>query len=110
MSSSELTGLGTRHFLDLGHRRIGFILRPRDTSTSVDRFSGCCRELDSVGLTAVTELVIWGSFSHDGGYSGLVRLMSPERPPSAIFCGNDVIAIGALEACQKLGIDVPCKM
>lgn len=97
----------TRHLLDLGHRRIGFILGPRDTSTSVDRFAGGCRELDVSGLVPAPDHVIWGSFSHEGGYSGLVQLMNLPQPPSAIFCGNDVIAIGALEACQKLGIDVP---
>lgn len=96
-----------RHLLDLGHRRIGFILGPRETSTSVDRFAGGCRELEADGLQPATECVIWGGYSHDGGYSGLVRLMGLAQPPSAIFCGNDVIAIGALEACQKLGIEVP---
>ena len=97
----------TRHLLDLGHRRIGFILGPRDTSTSVDRFAGACRELEAASLTPDSEHVIWGSFSHDSGYSGLVLLMNLPQPPSAIFCGNDVIAIGALEACQKLGLEVP---
>lgn len=97
----------TRHLLDLGHRRIGFILGPRDTSTSADRFAGGCRELEADGLTPAPDHVVWGSYSHEGGYSGLVQLMNLPQPPSAIFCGNDVIAIGALEACQKLGIDVP---
>ena len=96
-----------RHLLDLGHERIGFILGPRETSTSIDRFAGGCRELEAVGLAPAPDHVIWGSYSHDGGYSGLVRLMNLAQPPGAIFCGNDVIAIGALEACQKLGIDVP---
>ncbi len=95
------------HLLDLGHRKIGFILGPNDTSTSVDRYAGGYRELETNGIVQAPDHVIWGSYSHDGGYSGLVRLMGLEQPPSAIFCGNDVIAIGALEACQKLDIDVP---
>ena len=97
----------TRHLLDLGHRRIGFLLGPKDTSTSVDRFAGACKELRAAGIEPDPDLSIWGSFSHDSGYSGLVRLSNLPKPPSAICCGNDVIAIGALEACQKLGIDVP---
>lgn len=97
-----------RHLLDLGHRNIGFLLGPRDTSTSMDRYTGGCRELRTAGIAPVPpENVIWGTFSHDSGYSGLVQLMNLPKPPTAILCGNDVIAIGALEACQKLGIRIP---
>ena len=96
-----------KHLLDLGHQHIGFILGPRDTSTSVDRFAGSRRELESAGVTLNTEYVFWGDFSHDSGYSSLIRLMNLPQPPTAVFCGNDVIAIGALEACQKLCLKVP---
>ena len=96
-----------RHLIDLGHRRIGFLMGQRNLSTSLDRFDGACRELQAKGLTPDAANVIWGSYSHDSGYSGLVQLMNLPQPPSALFCGNDVIAIGALEACQKLGINIP---
>ena len=96
-----------RHLLDLGHRRIGFILGPPDTSTSVDRLAGSRDELEANGIEILKENTVWGSYSHDSGYSGIVQLMNLVQPPSAIFCANDVIAIGALEACQKLGIQVP---
>lgn len=97
----------TRHLLDLGHRKIGFILGPRDTSTSIDRYDGSCQELQAAGLSPDKDHVIWRSFSHESGYSGLIQLMNLPNCPTAIFCGNDVIAFGALEACQKLGINVP---
>ncbi len=97
----------TRHLIELGHHNIGFLMGPRDTSTSVDRLQGCQRELDSAGLTATGRNVIWGSYSHDSGYSGLMQLMNLADAPTGVVCANDVIAIGALDACQKRQIRVP---
>ncbi len=96
-----------RHLLDLEHHKIGCILGPLNTSTSADRFEGCCVELANAGIELPQENVIWGTYTHECGYSGIVHLMDLEEPPTAIFCGNDVIAIGALEGCQKLGLRVP---
>ena len=80
---------------------------PRDTSTALGRFDGFTEELSSAGLALDPSLVVWGSFTHESGYSGLVRLMRQEQPPTAVFCGNDVIANGALDASKKLGLSVP---
>ena len=95
------------HFLELGHRKIAFIMGPRDTSTSLDRYEGCLAELETASLHPPENHVVWGSYSHESGYSGLVRLMTAAGPPTAVFCANDVIAIGALDACRKLGLAVP---
>lgn len=100
----------TRHLIDLGHRRIGFLLGPRSTSTAVDRYQGCLRALNAAGLPVEGHPVFWGDFSHDSGYSGLVNLMNLPDPPTAVFCANDVIAIGALDACEKLGVRVPADL
>ena len=97
----------TRHLIELGHRKIGFLMGPRDTSTSVDRLHGCQRELDAAGLTSSSPDIIWGSYSHDSGYSGLMQLMSLPDTPTGIVCANDVIAIGALDACRKRQLRVP---
>lgn len=96
-----------RHLLELGHTRIGFIMGPKNTSTSFDRYVACRQELEKVQIPPSDELVVWGSYSHDGGYSGIVRLMNSSNPPTAVFCANDIIAIGALDACHKLGLQVP---
>ena len=51
--------------------------------------------------------VVQGPFDPDTGRRGLIRLMSRQTPPTAVFCGNDVIALGALNAAVSLGIDIP---
>jgi LacI family transcriptional regulator len=98
------------HLLELGHRRIGFILGPQNTSTSLQRFQGATAALAERGLKPDPELCLWGPFSHEAGYSGVLRLSSSDQPPTAIFCGNDVIALGALDAARKYGIEVPGKI
>ncbi len=97
----------TRHLIELGHSKIGFLMGPRNTSTSVDRLHGCRRELDAAGRTSAGHNIIWGSYSHDSGYSGLMQLMNLPDAPTGVVCANDVIAIGALDACQKRGLRVP---
>lgn len=107
-SDNYMAGVeAARHLIELGHYRIGFILGPRDTSTSVDRYSGCLKECEAAGFDPLEDHVIWSGYSHDAGYSGIVRLMNTPNPPTAVFCANDVIAMGALDACHKLGFAVP---
>jgi LacI family transcriptional regulator len=98
------------HLLALGHRRIGFILGPNNTSTSLQRFQGASEALAENGLGPDPELCVWGPYSHETGYSGVLRLWNSEQRPTAIFCGNDVVALGVLDAARKHGIDVPARL
>jgi LacI family transcriptional regulator len=94
----------------LGHRDIGAILGPGDTSTSRDREAGMRAALEAAGLELDEERVFRGSqFSYEVGYEGLQRLLEPDDGPvpTAIFCANDVIAIGALNAARACGVAVP---
>jgi LacI family transcriptional regulator len=96
-----------RHLLELGHRRIGFILGPNNTSTSVQRFKGASAALAEVGQKPDPSLCVWGPYSHEAGYSSVLRLWNSPEPPTAIFCSNDLLALGALDAARKHGVDVP---
>ena len=107
-SDNEMSGReAAEHLLELGHRRLGAVMGPANTTTAVGRLRGYRQTIQAAGLELDPSRVIWGSFSHENGYFGLVRLMQSRNPPTAIFCGNDVIAIGALDASMKLGIAVP---
>ena len=96
-----------RHLIDLGHRNIGFIMGPKETSTSRDRHKGATKYLTSEGIRTDPNLTVWGGYTHASGYSALLTLMQQPQPPTAIVCGNDTIAIGVLEAACKHGFDVP---
>ncbi|MEQ9259041.1 MAG: LacI family DNA-binding transcriptional regulator [Roseovarius sp.] len=95
------------HLIALGHRRIGFLMGPATTSTSKGRLDGALSVLARHGIPLDPALVFHTEFTHEGGYSGCVQLMRTPEPPTALFCANDVIAIGALDATGKIGLSVP---
>jgi LacI family transcriptional regulator len=105
---NEIAGQeAARHLFGLGHRRIGFILGPADTSTSRDRFNGAVNFLAERNAMPADDWIHWGAYTHASGYSSLLALITGERQPTAVICGNDTIAIGAMEAARRRGIDVP---
>ncbi|MDJ0105045.1 LacI family DNA-binding transcriptional regulator [Rhodococcus erythropolis] len=96
--------------VSLGHTRVGLITGPRNTSTGRDR-AGAFREcLAGSGTLLDPDLVVVGDFDTKTGDSGLRRLLAGSRPPTAVFCTNDVIAIGALNAAAALGVSVPSQL
>jgi LacI family transcriptional regulator len=99
--------IGGRHLIELGHRRIAAICGPANTSTSRDRRAGLAEALAGAGLGLDPALVREGTFSHQSGYQHTRDLLRLPDPPTAIVCGNDVVAFGALDAALSLGVRVP---
>jgi LacI family transcriptional regulator len=98
---------GARHILQLGHRRIGVIRGPSNTSTSRDRMLGLTDAMTAEGLTLDPVLVREGTYSHESGYQHGRDLLRLADRPTAIVCGNDIVAFGALDAARSLGVRVP---
>ncbi|MCY4306047.1 MAG: LacI family DNA-binding transcriptional regulator [Aestuariivita sp.] len=96
-----------RHLVSLGHKRIGFLMGPESTSTSMGRLKGAKSVLDESDIQFDETLLFHTEFTHEGGYSSCLQLLRLPLPPSALFCANDVIAIGALEAARKQGYRIP---
>ena len=92
---------------DLGHTRIGALFGPTDMSTGVAREAGFRSGLAERKVELPHDLVRYGPFSTTAGEDGLAALMSAPEPPTAIFCANDVIAVGTMNAAQALGISIP---
>jgi LacI family transcriptional regulator len=97
-------------FVDLGHRKIGAIHGPRQTSTGRDREHGFREALAESGLAVPGTRSARGAFAYAAGHDALEALMTGGDRPTAIFCANDVIALGALNAANRLGIDVPAEL
>jgi LacI family transcriptional regulator, galactose operon repressor len=91
----------------LGHRRIGYISGPENTSTSRDREAGLSKALAQRGVPLSPELRRVGEFTHHSGYQWATELLDRPDRPTAIFCANDVVAFGALDAARNLRIEVP---
>jgi LacI family transcriptional regulator len=91
---------------DLGHRRIGVILGPRDISGVIERETGLRNGFSARGIPMPTELVRRGAFSYENGRTAMLDLLGLKRPPTAVVCANDVIALGALNAAESAGVSV----
>lgn len=100
--------MATEHLLSLGHRRIGVIsglTSHNDRARS--RIEGVRQALKQAGLKLAPSLLTEQPFNPNGGRVGLHALMQARQPPTAIFCGNDLLAIGALLEAQRMGLKVP---
>ena len=99
--------LMSNEVLRFGHRVIGAIFGPRDTSTGRDRETGLRAALQLRGVPLRKGLTWRGPFSYESGYRGLRHVSTAPTSPSCVICGNDVIAIGAMNAARSLGLRVP---
>lgn len=95
------------YFVENGHRRIAFIGGPSVASTARDRRRGFANGLSAADLPLLPDLTLEGPFSHDFGYTATTRLLHSDDPPTAIFCSNDLLAFGALDAARAQGVSVP---
>jgi LacI family transcriptional regulator len=93
------------HLLSRGAERIAMITGPH--LTAANRMSGYRRALADAGKQELRSLVVTGDFTRAGGRAAMTRLMRGRRRPDAVFCANDLTAIGALDAARELGLKVP---
>jgi LacI family repressor for deo operon, udp, cdd, tsx, nupC, and nupG len=97
----------TKHLIDLGHRRIACVGGPAKHSDDLERQVGYRQALTEAGITYDSELVIPGTGRADGGQRALPLLSMLSPPPSAVFCYNDMTAVGLLQAARDRGLTVP---
>jgi DNA-binding LacI/PurR family transcriptional regulator len=89
-----------------GHKSFGFISGVEDSSTNRDRLDGFRQQLSLLDLPM--PLVEHGDYAYEGGREAVKRLVLNGNPPDAIFCANDIMAIGALDGLRlDLGLRVP---
>ncbi len=99
--------LATAHLIRRGHRRIAYVSGPANHSDDAGRLAGYRRALEEAGLPFEAALVVPGNGRLDGGERALYVLKDLDAPPTAVFCYNDMTAIGLLSAARRLGIQVP---
>lgn len=105
---NELGGrLVARELARLGHRDIAHIGGPAETTTGREREMGFRLGLSEAGIGLPEDSVRRGPFDFDTGYGGLTEILAGPTRPTAVFCGNDVIAIGAFNAARAHGVRIP---
>ena len=99
--------LAAHHLVDLGHRRIGLITGPGDMAVFRDREESFRRTLCEVGAPFDQRLRRTGPYSYEVGDQLATELLRERDRPTAIFCADDVVAFGAMDAARRLGLRVP---
>lgn len=99
--------VATRHLISLGHRRIAVIAGPADVMCSRARIDGYRTAMEEVGLSLDPTLVRHGDFFVGGGYTHGAALLDLPEPPTAIFAGSDLQALGVMRAARERGLRVP---
>lgn len=95
------------HLIGLGHRNIGFIRGPVNSSASSARYRGYCQAMDNYGYS-VREDWIWHSdLKMEDGRSAADEFLKAGERPTAVICANDTTALGFLDVCRRSGVRVP---
>ena len=104
--SAGITAL-VETLVDLGHRKVSAIFGPRNTSTGESRETRTREALDTAGIRISPRWSRHGPFDFETGYIGAKELLAGPDRPTVILCGNDVVALGALNAAAEVGVEVP---
>jgi LacI family transcriptional regulator len=93
--------------LEAGHRRIAHLAGLKGAWATRQRLKGFRAELSRAGAPLDPELLLFGTFRTDSGYALMRELLEREHVPTAVFCGNDRMALGAYLAITEAGLRIP---
>ena len=95
----------TRHLLQQGRRRIAMIQGPAESGSARDE--GYRRALAEAGIECDRSLMVRGDWTRPGGRLAMQQLLDAAERPDAVFCANDLTAIGALDTMREAGMTIP---
>jgi DNA-binding LacI/PurR family transcriptional regulator len=102
--------LAAEHLLELGHTRIGVLAEDLKVISSRNRVRGFRQALREDGLSFREEDAIICDYQIGLGKQAALELLSSLNRPTALFCCNDLLAIGAIQAAKELGLRVPSEL
>jgi LacI family transcriptional regulator len=103
----EASALIAEHFVELGHKAIGFISGPRALRAAGERQRGFTAALQDHGIKMQSEHVCEGDWSFESGLACARKILRTRSPPTAIYASNDRMAAGVLKIASEAGIRVP---
>lgn len=99
--------LAAKSIIDKGHRNIAYISGPVKKEDSNERLFGHKAALEEAGIEFDEDLLYIGGFLQDSGSQGLTELLHKNKPFTALICGNDEMASGAMAMARKLNMELP---
>jgi DNA-binding LacI/PurR family transcriptional regulator len=97
----------TSYLLSLGHRNIGIIAGDASSGTSGDRLQGFMRAIRNAKIRPDRSMIHTGHNDMESGHFHAMQLLTRGQRPTAIFCTNNMMALGALAAIQEIGLACP---
>jgi LacI family transcriptional regulator len=95
----------TTHLLNRGHRRVAMIQGPRGAGG--ERNKGYLRALKHAGLAPEPQLIATSDWTRAGGSRVATEMLERKDSPSAIFCANDLMALGVMDTCFRMNKNMP---
>lgn len=95
------------YFIKNNHRRIALIQGNDDFESSVYRKKGYIDALNDNNIKINEDYMMTGKYTLESGYENMKKLLNLSKRPTAVFCANDDIAVGAMKAINESGLNVP---
>jgi LacI family transcriptional regulator len=108
--AAEAGRLAAQHLLDLGHKELGLIGPATDLWAFRMRERGFMQAVRAAGLRVASDHLRRAPATAVGGRAAMRGILALRERPTAVFCTNDLIALGALKACVEAGVVVPNAM
>lgn len=97
----------TEYLASIGHRNIGFVTGLTTNLSSQEKYEGYCDGLHKHGVPISKSLIVEGDYTFESGIRAGRKLLNRKSRPSAIFAGNDAMALGVMRAAAMLGLRIP---
>ena len=107
IDDTECLRLGTRHLLDLGHRRITYVGGPTELPTGAHRVAGFRAAFADAGVRSDGAREALGGTTDKFGYDAMAKLLRQRHQPTAVICGSVRVTYGVVEALSDKGVVVP---
>lgn len=99
--------IATKYLIDNGHKAIGLIAGELDKTTARTRYEGFVKAMNEANLPINKDWIMEGFFEPEDGYECMNKILTQNNLPTAVFCCNDVMALGAISAITEKGLRVP---
>jgi LacI family transcriptional regulator len=102
------------HLLDCGHRRVAYLTLAPEIEATRLRLAGLARAFREAGVSLADDLIVpgqsgTGTFNQAEAFAAAMRLLA-DRRPTAVFCGNDEMAMQVYNAAGQLGLSIPADL
>jgi DNA-binding LacI/PurR family transcriptional regulator len=97
----------TRYLLQAGHEKIAIIDGKKDFQSSIARKQGYAKAMAESGIPIRQQYMLQGDYGFESGYYKMQEILHAADRPTAVFCFNDNMALGAIKAAFEVGIKIP---